>query len=40
MSEKRKRRKKNKTTGTSKGIRARNGERKGIPRISRSAEQP
>ena len=33
-------RKKNKTTRTSKGTRARNGERKGVPRISRSAEQP
>ena len=40
MSEKRKLWKKNKTTKTSKRTRAGNGERKGVPRISRSAEQP
>ena len=40
MSEKRKLQTKNKTTRTSTGIRGRNGERKIVPRISRSTEQP
>ena len=40
MSEKRKLKKKNKTTRTSKGTRARNGERKDVHRITRSAELP